>query len=68
MKPIIRSILQNHLVELSKFNTAWEGVNNKVELPYQSVFLTIATSQTSTIAERPLATETGFFKSRCFTP
>lgn len=62
MKAIIRSILQSHLTELGKFNTAWEGVNNKVELPYQSVFLNISTTTTSTISDRPRATETGFLQ------
>lgn len=62
MKAIIRSILQSHLTELGKFNTAWEGVNNKVELPYQSVFLNISTTTTSTISDRPKATETGFLQ------
>lgn len=68
MKAIIRSILQNHLVELGKFNTAWEGVNNAVKLPYQAVFLNISSSQTSTIADRPLATETGFLQVTLFYP
>lgn len=68
MKSTIRSILQNHLTDLGKFNTAWEGVNNLVKLPYQSVFLNISTSTTSAIADRPLATETGFFQVTLFYP
>ncbi|MGX2975566.1 phage tail terminator-like protein [Ursidibacter arcticus] len=62
MKSTIRSIIQTHLTELGKFNTAWEGVNNKVELPYQSVFLNISSTTTSIISDRPLATETGFLQ------
>lgn len=68
MKAVIRSVLQNHLTELGRFNTAWEGVNNKVELPYQSVFLNISTSTTATISDRPLATETGFLQVTLFYP
>lgn len=68
MKAIIRSILQTHLTELGKFNTAWEGVDNKVKLPYQSVFLNVSSSTTATIADRPLSQETGFLQVTLFYP
>lgn len=68
MKAIIRSILQTHLTELGKFNTAWEGVDNQVKLPYQAVFLNISTSQTSSISDRTLSTETGFLQVTLFYP
>lgn len=68
MKAIIRSILQTHLTELGKFNTAWEGGNNQVTLPYQSVFLNISTTMTSTISDRPLAEESGFLQVTLFYP
>lgn len=68
MKLIIRSILQAHLIELGKFNTAWEGVDNNVSLPYQSVSLTISSTQTTAIADRPLATEMGFLQIMLFYP
>ena len=62
MKSTIRAILQSHLIDLGKFNTAWEGVNNKVKLPYQSVFLNLSSTITATISDRPLARETGFLQ------
>lgn len=68
MKATIRAILQTHLIDLGRFNTAWEGVNNKVSLPYQSVSLTISTSTTSSIADCPRSTETGFLQIILFYP
>lgn len=66
MKAIVRQVLQQHLVELDTFNTAWEGVKNEPNLPYQFVYLTVSAAQTSTISEKPLATETGFMQITLF--
>ncbi|MDD7545575.1 phage tail terminator-like protein [Actinobacillus porcinus] len=68
MKQAIRGILQGHLVDLGKFNTAWEGVNNQVALPYQSVYLSVSTADTATISDKPLAVETGFLQVTLFYP
>lgn len=68
MKAKIRAVLQQHLLALNPFNTAWEGVSNQPKLPYQSVFLTTSTSETQGIADRPLATETGFLQITLFYP
>ncbi|TNG94878.1 hypothetical protein FHQ28_05650 [Pasteurellaceae bacterium USgator11] len=59
---IIRSLLQAHLTKLGAFNTAWEGVNNAPELPYQVPWLTISTASTASISDRPRAVETGFLQ------
>lgn len=66
MKLIVRSILQAHLLDLGKFNTAWEGVKNEPALPYQSVYLNVSSSTTTAISDKPLATETGFLQITLF--
>lgn len=64
----IRSLLQTHLAKLDKFSTAWEGVQNDVKLPYQSVFLQPITANTTSIGDEPKATESGFLQITLFFP
>ncbi|QPB42225.1 phage tail terminator-like protein [Rodentibacter haemolyticus] len=62
MKAKVRSILQAHLIDLDKFNTAWEGVNNDLSLPYQTVWLSLMSAATGAISSRPHAVETGLLQ------
>ncbi len=66
MKQIIRSVLQTHLNQLGQFNTAWEGVLNTPKLPYQTLHLTISSSDTGAISDRPHAEELGFLQLTLF--
>ena len=66
MKQIIRSVLQKHITDLGKFNTIWEGVKDLPNLPYQTVYLNISTSETGAISDRPHAEDTGFFQITLF--
>lgn len=66
MKQVIRSVLQKHLADLGKFNTAWEGVKVAPKLPYQSVYLNVSTSETGAISDRPHAMDSGFFQVTLF--
>lgn len=66
MKPQIRRILESHLAKLDAFPTAWEGVKTEPKLPYQAVYLSVNTAKTSTISDKPLATETGFLQLTLF--
>lgn len=66
MKPQIRRILESHLAKLDTFPTAWEGVKTEPKLPYQAVYLSVNTAKTSTISDKPLATETGFLQLTLF--
>lgn len=66
MKQTIRSLLQKHLVDLGKFNTAWEGVNTIPKLPYQSVYLNVSTSDTGAISNKPHALDAGFLQVTLF--
>ncbi|MDY4280862.1 MAG: phage tail terminator-like protein [[Pasteurella] mairii] len=68
MKSKVRSILQSHLVKLGKFNTAWEGVNNPVTTPYQSVWLNVSASMTGAISDRPHGEIIGFLQVTLFYP
>ncbi|HDR1324110.1 TPA: hypothetical protein QB381_001584 [Pasteurella multocida] len=62
MKAKIRAILQSHLAKISDIETAWEGVENVLNLPYQSVFLNISSTLTGAISDKPKAQETGFLQ------
>ena len=66
MKLQIRRILESHLAKLDAFPTAWEGVKTEPKLPYQAVYLTVNTAKTSTISDKPLATETGLLQLTLF--
>ncbi|AWY03331.1 TPA: hypothetical protein R4328_001426 [Pasteurella multocida] len=62
MKAKIRAILQGHLAKISDIETAWEGVESVLNLPYQSVFLNISNALTGAISDKPKAQETGFLQ------
>lgn len=68
MRPIIRSVLEQHLTELNPFNTVWEGIIEDFPLPYQTVHLTTSTSETATIGNTPKTTETGFLQVTLYYP
>lgn len=68
MKQKIRRILESHLVDLDNFSTAWEGVTHPSTLPYQSIYLTISSTETGTIGSRGLAEESGFLQINLFFP
>lgn len=64
----IRSILQMHLIAIDDFNTAWEGIESKVKLPYQSVYLQPAASITTAIGNKPKSTDTGYLQVTLYYP
>lgn len=64
----IRSILQTHLIALGDFNTAWEGIENKITLPYQSVYLQPVSSITTAIGDKPKFTDTGYLQVTLYYP
>ncbi|OBX06184.1 phage tail terminator-like protein [Gallibacterium genomosp. 3] len=58
----VRSILQTHLISLDDFNTAWEGVESQITLPYQTVYLQPVTAVTTVISDKPKSTDTGYLQ------
>ncbi|HDR0635843.1 phage tail terminator-like protein [Pasteurella multocida] len=68
MKAKIRAILQGHLAKISDIETAWEGVENVLNLPYQSVFLNISSTLTGAICDKPKAQEVGFLQVTLYYP
>lgn len=68
MRITVRSILQNCLLELGKFETAWEGVKSTPKLPYQAVHFMPISSTTNAIGNKPYARESGILQITLFYP
>ncbi|GAB1668164.1 phage tail terminator-like protein [Mannheimia haemolytica] len=68
MRPIIRSVLEQHLTELNPFNTVWEGIIDSPKLPYQTVSMTTSTNETASIGNAPKAKQSGFFQVTLYYP
>ncbi len=68
MRPIIRSVLEQHLAELNPFNTVWEGIIDSPKLPYQTVSMTTSTNETATIGNTPKAKQSGFLQVTLYYP